>query len=292
MKKLAVFLLSFAIASSAFAGSISRGGASFSRSAVSASPARSIGMSRPSAVPSISPGPGYSYSASSSPTSSASVNHYAPPPAAAPSTGSTFLSSMGGSLAGSAIGSALFSNHGGGTTVVNAGGGSVPVAAGVPAGGQVVVSQASPSPAGFMWQLLGVVVAGVLIAGLLWIVYSAVKTARSAASQRRMADDPAALPFSPVGRFLAIQKAFAAKDAQALRTLLGPAMAEQMLADLPDEPTEPRLTGIRYTLADASDSVISINYQAHDAMDGSDLSETWHFTRSGADWVLNGIDQE
>lgn len=199
------------------------------------------------------------------------------------------MSSLGGSFLGSWIGSSMGS-HNNGTTVVNAGGGGVAptvAAPGYVTGGTVVAAAPSVSPVGFLWQLLGIIVLLAIIAGVLWGIVAVVRSFR----REKMMDAPATLPFSPVSHFLEVQRAFAAKDVPALRALLGPDLIDQVLADLPEESTAPQLAGISYTVAGISSGVISIHFQAEDRMDGSRLDETWHFSRIGGVWVLNGIDQ-
>lgn len=195
---------------------------------------------------------------------------------------------MGGSFVGSMIGNSLFGGHGGGggTTVVNngGGGGAIPAAA---AGGTMVAAAPSMSPSAWLWQVLVCIMLIAIIGALVWFIIATIRAVKN----KRMEDDPEALPFSAVSRFLEVQKAFAAKDVQALRTLLGPELIEQVLADLPEEATTAQLVGICYNVVDATKNIISIRFQAEDKMDGTRLDEVWHFSRMGGVWVLNGIDQ-
>lgn len=242
--------------------------------------------SRPSVAPSYAP-----------PRPTTTPSYSAPAPTVTHSTsgssGGGFWSSFGGAAAGSLVGQAIgggIGHGGGGTTVVNAGGsGAVPVAstgAVVAGAAPVVVASPGPSVASILASvLLWLILAGA-IALLVWFMVRVYKAAR----QERMQESPAALPFSPVSRFLEVQRAFAAKDVPALRALLGPDLIDQTLADLPEEATTPKLAGISYTVADASDGVISIHFKADDLMDNTKLDEVWHFTRVGGSWVLNGID--
>lgn len=202
---------------------------------------------------------------------------------------------MGGAVVGSVVGNALSNNHSN-TTVVT-GGGAAPVAA---APAQVVspgveyaapatvvaTQQSSSSFASSIWSFLFGLIGLVLIAGLIWFVVSVIRRYRS-----ERAVTTSTLPFSPVSKFLEVQRAFAAKDALALRNLLGGDMYEQILADLPDEPAESKLTGISYEVLDIDGDVISIAFKADDLMDNTKLNETWHFVREGKAWVLNGIEQ-
>lgn len=295
MKKLISFLACVLLATSAMAGSFSRGGGSFSRSFSSPSPARSIGMSRPSVAPSYSrPAAPPSYTP---PRPTTTPSYSAPATTVTHSTsggsGGGFWSSFGGAAAGSLVGQAIGGGigHGGGTTVVNAGGsGAVPVAStgAVVAGAAPVVVAASPGPS--VASILASVLLWLILAGaialLVWFMVRVYKAAR----QERMQESPTSLPFSPVSRFLEVQRAFAAKDVAALRALLGPDLIDQTLADLPEEATTPKLTGISYTVADVSDGVVSVHFTADDLMDNTKLDEVWHFTRVGGSWVLNGID--
>ena len=205
---------------------------------------------------------------------------------------------MGGALVGSMVGNALTNNHGSNTTVVT-GGGAVPVAAapvaaqaGAPvveyAAPATVVATAQPttSISSSIWGFLSGLIGLVLIAALIWAVVSFVRRYRS-----ERAVTTSNLPFSPVSKFLEVQRAFAAKDALALRGLLGEDMYDQLMADLPNEPTESKLVGISYEVLDIDSDVISIAFKADDLMDNTKLNETWHFVRDGKAWVLNGIEQ-
>lgn len=203
---------------------------------------------------------------------------------------------MGGAVVGSMIGNALTNNHG--STTVVTGGGAAPVAA--PVAGQsvspgveyaapatvVAATQPSSSVSSSIWSFLFGLIGLVLIAALIWAVVSFVRRYRS---ERAM--NTSRLPFSPVALFLEIQHAFAAKDVPALRNLLGGDLLDQLVADLPDEPTKCKLAGISYEVLDIDRDVISIAFKADDLMDNTKLNETWHFVRDGKSWVLNGIEQ-
>ena len=127
----------------------------------------------------------------------------------------------------------------------------------------------------------------VFIAALLavvWFVVNKIKRVRAKAN-------PGGLPFSPVGRFLEVQYAFASKDAGVLRALLGKDLVDQILANLPEgEPRQQTIWAVHYNVVDVSTNAISIIYTAEDSADNTTLQETWHYVPSGAAWVLNGIE--
>lgn len=302
MRKLFTFLLAALLAVTAYAGSISRGGGSFSRSVSSASTARSIGMSRPS-VSKPSSTSNYastsrpSYKPSYTPPRPTTSPQYAPAPSySSGGSGGGFLSSMAGGFTGSALGSMLFGNHGSGTTVVNNGGGGVAPAVGgaAMAGAPVayaapVTVSSGPTMAGLLGNILLCLFLLCLIGALIWFVWGVIKTARQRAAEVEM--DPEELPFSPIAKFIAIQQAFAARDTMALHVLLGPDMVDQAVADLPDEPSEYTLANIAYHVVDVSPFTISVHFTADDKSDNTTLNEMWHFRRIGSSWVLNGIEQ-
>lgn len=301
MKKLLTFFLAASMVASSFAGSISRGGGSFSRSV--SSPARSIGMSRPTVTrPATSPSyaPGYS---TPRPTTTPTYSGPAPmaaathAPVVAPSTGSTFLSSMGGSFVGSWLGSSIGSSHGGGTTVVNNGGaGGVPggaVLGGVPgAAGPVVVAQAAPSfsLAGFLANALVCILLAAAIGGLVWFLWGLVKSKRREMQALAFSDSPQDLPFGPISRFLELQRAFASKDTTTIRAYTTSDLGEQLVHDLPAEATSMTLKSITYDVLDVGARVLSIRHTAIDTQDDTLVDEVWHYTKDHGTWLLAGIE--
>ncbi|KAF1042601.1 MAG: hypothetical protein GAK35_02648 [Herbaspirillum frisingense] len=298
-----VVSLTMVMSATAFAGSISRGGSSFSASRASSSPARSMGAVRPSVVPSTPkptntpparPVPSTSPRYARTPTPRASPpEHISAPAAAAPSSGGTFLSSFGGSFLGSMLGSNLGS-HGGGSTVVNNNGG-VPASAGA-AGNDGGYSGAASSYAQasgestlsrvFAWILGAAVVAAGLVALTLGLVHL---RRRQKAAEEAAQEEADRMPFSPVGLFNQLQRAFAGKDEPALRRLLGPDMVDQLLANLPEEKSVEKLANITSEVLDRSPNVISVHFTADDLADNTKLNEVWHFRRFGTAWQLNGI---
>lgn len=305
MKRALALLLAVALMPVSFAGSISRSGSSFSRSSSAPSaPARNMGLSRPSVAPPSRPpevrtAPRVAPTAPvTSPSSyQAAPTYAAPAPMIAPSTGSTFMSSMGGALVGSMVGNALTGSHGGGgnTTVINGGGGgAAPAAAAAPGvvsgGGEYaapVAVSTSSSIAGTIWSFLLGLIGLSIIFGL---IMAAIALYRNYRKEQTMTNKEY-LPFSPVAKFLEVQRAFAACDSTALRGLLGQDMVDQAIADLPEEPTQCKLVGISYEVLDVEKNVISIAFTADDLMDNTKINETWHFTRNSGAWLLNGIEQ-
>ncbi len=309
MKKTA-FFLAMMMAGSVFAGSISRGGASFSRPA-SPSPARSIGAVRPNVKPAPAPAPApaaarptYSSSPAAtarpapSPAPSYAAAPAAPAPAAAPSHAGTFASSFGGSFLGSMLGNSLAGNHGASNVTVN-NGGSAPPAAPAAAGGAApaasYVSAPAPGPSLFdqLLSVLGWVAVLAGLAALTWLLVKVIKEWRAERNPGRQAAGSYATAnsgaFSPVERFLAIQTAFAGKDVPTLTSLLGPDLVGQMLADLPKTPTTHQLSNISFQVLEKSPAVISIHYTADDNMDDTKLDEVWHYENVRGLWLLNGI---
>lgn len=289
MKAISLFIAVGLLTTTAIAGSISRGGASFSRSVSTPSPARSIGMSRPN----VSPPAKVSPAAPAAPAYSAPTprtNTYVPPPAptTAPSGGSNFMSSFGGSFGGSLLGSwignSLGSNHAG-TTVVNAGG---TVAAGAPGAPMVVAPQQSfgSSVWSAFWGILGLV----MILALLAAVVCAVRWWYYRDYMQRKGIR--ARPFAATQFFMDVQQAFARRDESTLRRLLTADFAAQMLQDLPDEPSDSKLRYIRYEELDTSATIRTVSYTADDIADGSKINERWHVVLDPqAGWQLAGIEQ-
>ena len=147
------------------------------------------------------------------------------------------------------------------------------------------------SAAEFLWNVFLCVLVTGLIALVLFIAWRAFKAERQKRAEEAIeALGFSPLPFSPVERFMGVQRAFAGKDEQALRQLLGPDLIDQILADLPEQPSQATLAGVSYVMVDRRSDVISIHFNGHDKQDDSELSETWHFIRYGGAWVVNGID--
>lgn len=255
------------------AGSISRGGGSFSSAGRSA-PARSMGYQRPSVVPSRPP-------VTTTPVPRTST-YVAPAPvtvthAAAPSGGGGFWSSAAGGFTGSLLGNMISTPHAG-TTVVTSPGAVAPAAVAAP-------SVTAVAPTWSLWGLLSDLIAILLIGALLYAAWRGVQFVR--VQRRARAAD---VPFSPVRRFIDVQTAFARCDKEALRTLLGPNIVDQSLADLPAEVSEMKLTGISFEVRANDGESISIHYRADDDSDGSKLNEVWHFRSFNGVYLLDGIE--
>lgn len=319
MKKTFTLLLATLLsltAATAEAGSFSRGGASFSRGSTVSSPARSVGMTRPSVAPSYTPPRPPTPPAPPRPSTSPS---YAPPPTVSRNTttivnqggsgGSGFLSSAAGGFTGSVLGNLVSQPHG----VPVAGAGYVPTGAApaAPAGAypaagsggvvegvavvppaQVYVAPSSQGSVGagiakFLWWMLVSVVLLALIGSILFFLYRTVQNYRR---EQEAEVDPGPIPFNPVEKFILIQKMFATRNADALRRLLTADLAEQKIDDLPPEDSEYTLSHISWYQLDWDGKVASIHFKAMDTSDGSTLSEIWHFRQGHFTWQLAGVE--
>lgn len=189
------------------------------------------------------------------------------------------MASLGGSLLGSMLGNAI-SGPRGGTTVVNSG------SPGVAAGSAPVLVEGTGGSSvwSFLGDLIGVITILAILAAAVFIVLGLWRLRQS----KKLAD--AGLPFGAIEKFMAVQKAYAGKDSEALGALLGPDM-KQMLDDLPETAAVSQIRNVSYEVLDMSRGAISIWYKADDFADDSKISETWHFTQQGSGWVLNGIEQ-
>lgn len=316
-KKTSLLLLCITLLAATFqvyAGSFSRGGGSFSRgSSFSSNPARSIGMSRPSMAPAPRP--------SIAPPRPSTSPSYAPAPRYATGGRTTivnnhsgggfggggggFMSSLAGGFAGSALGNLLTQPPHTGAVV-----GAAPMVmapaqgAGVPVDGvgysaaataaPMYVSQAPAKPSvgsSILWFIVQLIFGVILLGFLGWLIWTAYSYVKAVCAEAAVADsDPEALPFSPVEKFVAVQKAYAARDVQTLRALLGADLAPT-LEDLPPEGSEYTLKNITYEVAYSSGHSITIRFTADDTADDTKLNEVWLFRRQGPTWVVNGIAQ-
>lgn len=281
---LVVLILAALFNPPAEAGSVSRGGSSFSPTRAAASPPRSLGVQRPAPAPAPAPKPTAQRAATPPVAAATTVT-----PTVAPSpSGGGFLSSFAGGAAGAVVGNALSSpHHSAGTTVV-----ASPVAAN---GEPVAVTYAQPvaSSFGFARGMLdfvfGMVILAMVVCGsyVLWQRWKRAETA-----QRRLEDAAsAAPPFYAVLAFLAVQRAFAKKDVDALGDLCSPNMLAGVLNDLPAEPGEMTIAGTSCSMLLDSDTLKTVRYEATDTADNTKLRELWHWVRDGKAWKLDGIQQ-
>lgn len=274
----------------------------------------SIGMSRPAITNSYraTPSPTPSYTASkptSIPTYSPSASTYRPAAAPAqnvvsssavqhissPGLGSTFLSSLGGSFAGSMLGNLISGPHGSaGTTVVNAGAPAAAssaapavMAAGMPApvqGSTVVIQESSSS---WFWWL--VLFAAFFAVG--FFVYRAFLRARENHATFDTSDDDYPIDFSLVERFLQINRAMAKRDSDTLSCLVSADMLGNMAALFPDEPYDFRaLVAYEVIDLDKRDGLMSVLYTGEDLHDKGPINEVWHYKRHGDAWLLAGVE--
>lgn len=224
---------------------------------------------------------------------------YATPPAPQVTNGSTFMSSLGGSFAGTILGNALFGNHGhgGGTTVIN--NGTPSSSAGVVSTGPGVVSgnDAQFNPGGvnvqpkkeygvwsFIADLFGFVIVVALLLGVAWLFYKGFQMVRAYVNKERGVSN---IPFNPTQRFWEIQKAFAAADVSALQNLLGPDVVDELTNGL----TASTLTlhNVSHEVRLANNTEFSIWYKFED--DGAEVNQVWHYEKFGGGlWKLNGIE--
>lgn len=308
MKKTLTTLLLVAMAAvsiSAHAGSFSRGGSSFSRSSsISSSPSRSMGYSKPAAPSYSAPRPSTSPTYSRQPT-------YAPPPRTTVINnnsgggfgggGGGFMSSMAGGFTGSVLGNLISAPHAAAPAMVAAPAAVAPqmvspnTAAAI--GAPMYVSGGSQTSGwSVFWSLIGWLFTLALLAavvyGIFWLVRRVLQSRQEREEAEYHSDEPVGdLPFSPVAKFITVQKAFATRDVATLRAHLGEDMIEQAIDDLPKEPGEYTLTAIAYVIQSATRSEISVLFSAIDTSDDTEVRETWHFKKVGSSWLLAGVQQ-
>ena len=215
----------------------------------------------------------------------------------APSAGSTFMSSLGGSFAGTLLGNAIFGNHGNsGTTVINNGAAGVPNSGGTIQSGPSLSSDNQFNPGGVsstpkkeytMWSFIGdaitfVILIAVLV-GIAWIFYKGFQLVRNYVNKERGVSN---IPFNPTQKFWEIQKAFASADVTALQTLLGPDLVDELTQNL--QPATLTLHNVSHEIRLVNKTEFSIWYKFED--EGAEVNQVWHYERFGSDWKLNGIE--
>lgn len=209
-----------------------------------------------------------------------------------PGLGSTFLSSLGGSFAGSMLGNMISGPHGSaGTTVVNAGApaavSSAPavMASGMPASAQgstVIIQESSSS---WFWWL--VLFASFFAIG--FFVYRAFVRARE--NRESFDADDYQIDFSLVERFLQINRALAKRDSDTLSCLVSADMLGNMSALFPVEPYDfSALVAYEVIDLDKRDGVMSVLYTGEDLRDKGAINEVWHYKRHGDAWLLAGVE--
>lgn len=225
---------------------------------------------------------------------------YGQPPIQSPSpqisTGSVFMSSLGGSLVGSALGNMLFGNHGGGsTTVINngSGGGAAPSSTGVSSeSGGNFTQYGSPVPQksyGLFDFLIDVFLFTILVGFIVMLAYFGKKMfdyfkKRKTVNQALKTTKP--LDIS--GTFWNVQKAFAEADIASLKSMVGPSM----MAELSDiEPTHVSIDRLSYEVIHSKDLEMSVEYEFVDTTDGvMNVEQVWHFEVIDGSWKVVGIE--
>lgn len=295
-----------AIIMPAQAGSFSGGGRSFSAPSAS----RSIGVSRPAisaprattptvapTAPAMSTPPRAAVAPAAVPAATSSrttINNYGSQGATGGSGASNFLAAAGGGFVGSALGNIMTTPHAPAVVATPAGIGGPAGAGAVAAAPAAVAPQgvayaAAPqgrSWTGYIFDAIFFIIAACMLAGLIYLIYRTVTRMR----QAKMVEDHTSLPFAPAAVFMSVQRAFAGRDEQALRRLLGPNIIDQAMADLPEEPHQCTVRDIKFEVVDVSGSVISIEFSAVDTQHDTKLRELWHFVKSDGVWKLDGVE--
>ena len=286
--------------------------------AASFSSGSSVGMSRPStmstyrlSVQQRSAVPAQSYSGVSSGNgsySSGSYNTYnSHPQQGYNNNGSggimsgnsgTFVSSLGGSMAGTMLGNALSTPHTSAPVVVNSGA-VAPIGAvstptpAYPIGGgvapvftqpQAVYSTHSTSFFGFLFNLsLMFLWVGAMIVFCVWAWRKYKQWQKKEEINMELS-----VPFSPVGKFVEIQRAYADNNKELLREMLGYDLVHTI--DEIEAVSTYSIRNISYEVVDVTPSVVSIHYKAYDFVDKKDIDEVWHYILIGGVWKLNGVE--
>lgn len=214
---------------------------------------------------------------------------YAPTPAPQVTNGSTFMSSLGGSMLGTMLGNSL--SRPANTTVVTGGGGSVISSA----------SAQTPSDSGFnpssvpitpkkeytVWSFIadifGFAIVLALLLGMAWLLYKGYQLVRDYVKKER---GVSTLPFQPTSQFWKIQRAFAEADVTELKVLLGPDIVDELTNGL--KPQTITLKNVSHEIRLQNNLEISVWYKFED--DGEEINQVWHFERFGSTWKLNGIE--
>jgi hypothetical protein len=212
--------------------------------------------------------------------------------------GSTFMSSLGGSFAGTVLGNMIFGGHGhgGGTTVINNGAAGVPSSSGPSAGPGIVAGDQAFNPGGvstapkkeytvwsFIGDLFGFVIVVALLIGIAWLFYKGFQLVRNYVNKERGVSTQ---PFNPTQQFWTIQKAFAAADVTALQGLLGPDVVDELTNGLTASTVT--LHNVSHEVRLSNNTEFSIWYTFEDA--GETINQVWHYEKFGKDWKLNGIE--
>ena len=230
------------------------------------------------------------YQNSSSSYQSPTPTYSAP---AAQSSGSTFWSSLGGSLVGTTLGNSISGNHGGGTTVINNGGAPAYQSGSAyqpGPGGQYEGNGLQSGPGqshygfgDFLKDLIVVTLIIITLAGIAWLLYEGFKKGRSYINKERGVSNQ---PFNPTQRFWEIQRAFSAAEVYVLKSLLGPDLVDEATANL--EPSSNTIHNVSHEVVLNNQSEFSVHYRFTD--DGKQIQQVWHYEKHNGAWVLNGIE--
>lgn len=239
-----------------------------------------------------------SYSTSYTPAPQVSGGYPAP---AAPSTvtnGSTFASSLGGSLIGSMLGNAISKpstpvvvNNNGGTTGGHATASSATTS--VDHVGNTVYQQPTQSSGiGFWTVLLLILVTGGIGYGI-WYLYtqhqkekvSMKRSTNSYETQMYPVEDE--YPLQPLQRFKDIQKAFSESDTYTLGKYVGSALFGEVLSTS-DPENKSDIYGVSYNVILHNSREFSVKYVFNDGADH--CQQLWHYELEGGQWKLQGIE--
>jgi len=216
--------------------------------------------------------------------------------------GSTFMSSLGGSLVGNMIGNSLFGHgsHGGGTTVINNGtpsGGTVSsnqMPQTVQSDGSVVSSNFAVQPQqkkeeftmwSFIWNVITFAILVAVLVGIAWLFYKGFKMIKGYVDKERGVGPNQ--PFSPTQHFWDIQKAFASADVTALKAMLGPDVVDELTMDL--QPSSLTIKNVSHEVRLNTPREFSVWYKFFET-DGTEVNQVWHYEKFGTQWQLNGIE--
>ena len=260
------------------------------KSEVTAPVQNQIAQSKPS-VPTTSVGStsSSSYTPHYTPTPSYG---YAPAPAPQVTNGSTFMSSLGGSMLGTMLGNSLSRPHSSGTTVINNATPSAAVSSTSIADAGTVSTVTSTSYVqpkkeytvwSFIADLIGFVFVVAILLGLAWVFYKGFQLVRDYVNKERGVSN---IPFQPTQKFWEIQRAFAAADEASLKKLLGPDVVDELTNGL--EPQTLTLHNVSHEVRLANNTEFSIWYKFED--NGEEVNQVWHYERFGSEWKLNGIE--
>lgn len=228
-------------------------------------------------------------------TSSIGSSGYTPSPTYAPapavqSNGHPFLSSLGGSFAGSMLANSLF-NHNNGPAYGSPGG--APVAGAqqaYDASGAPVAGAVYPAPAhsygigSFIGDVLLFSLLIAILVGLAYLFYKGYQKVFAYVQQER--GIAPYQPFNPTGHFWKIQHAFETANLDELKPLLGPDLVDEATRGL--QPSTLNLSKVSHEVVLSNAREFSVHYKFEDA--GEPVDQVWHYELINSAWLLNGIE--